>query len=196
MKRRAIALLAVVLVLGGAAFAYFRHVQKRTDAQAQAVEQKDAAFKAAKNDAAKDDSDKKAPMDALLNTRSDDPDSLGQFHLMPDGSPVPPLPTSAPNKVKLGVVLFKYKGSQGASDSTRSRESAQALAKEAVEIAKKDFEAAVKKGDRGSAANIGWMKQRILERSVEYAVFSLAQGDVSPEPVDTPRGYWVVKRLR
>jgi hypothetical protein len=118
------------------------------------------------------------------------------FHLMPDGSSVPALKDSAPDRVKLGVVLFRYKGAQGASESTRSKTQAVALAKKAIETAKDDFAAAVRQGDRGSSENIGWIGQRILERSVEYTVFSLDKGKISPEPVDTPRGIWVVKRLR
>jgi parvulin-like peptidyl-prolyl isomerase len=115
---------------------------------------------------------------------------------MPDGSPVPALSPSTPERLKLGVAIFRYQGTQGSSDSTRSREAALALAQEAAKIAAGDFAAAVKKGDRGSSENIGWMGQRILERAVEYAVFSLEKGDISEKPIDTPRGFWVVKRLR
>jgi len=34
----------------------------------------------------------------------------------------------------------------------------------------------------------------VLEPSVEYAVFRLKKGEVSDVPIDTPRGFWVVKR--
>lgn len=122
--------------------------------------------------------------------------TAARFHTMPDGSPVPALSSDAPDKVKLGIVLVRYQGSQGASDSTRSRESALMLANEINDLAKKDFNEAIKKGDRGSSENIGWIKQRILERSVEHAVFSLEKGQVSESPIDTPRGFWIVKRLR
>jgi len=36
----------------------------------------------------------------------------------------------------------------------------------------------------------------VLEPSVEYAVFTLAPGELAAEPLDTPRGFWVVRRLR
>lgn len=118
------------------------------------------------------------------------------FHLMPDGSSVPALKDSAPDRVKLGIIIFRYKGAQGASASSRSKEQAVILAKKAIETAKSNFEEAVKQGDQGSFDNIGWISQNILERSVEYAVFNLEKGALAPEPVDTPRGLWVVKRLR
>jgi len=124
------------------------------------------------------------------------PSALTTFHLLPDGSPVPALKDSAPDRVKLGVILFKYQGAQGASDSTRSKQQAQALADKAIKTAKTDFAAAVQQGDRGSSENIGWMGRRILERSVEYAVFTLEKGATSTQAIDTPRGFWVVKRLR
>jgi parvulin-like peptidyl-prolyl isomerase len=116
--------------------------------------------------------------------------------MMPDGSPVPALAPSAPERIKLGVAIFRYKGTQGSSDSSRSREAALALAQEATKVGQTDFASAVKKGDRGSSENIGWIDQRILERAVEYAVFSLEKGEISKTPIDTPRGFWVAKRLR
>jgi hypothetical protein len=196
MKRRAPAIIAALVSLGVAWMAYGHHQATKKQVREKAA-QKDAEFAAEKeNEAEEPEETDKSPEDLLSGRAAPLPPGSGKFHLMPDGSPVPGLPTSAPEKVKLGIALFKYEGSQGASDSTRSREAAQALAKEALEIAKSDFAAAVKKGDRGSNENIGWIQQRILERSVEYAVFSLDKGDVAPEPVDTPRGFWVVKRIR
>ena len=34
----------------------------------------------------------------------------------------------------------------------------------------------------------------VIEPPVEYVLFSLEKGKVHPEPVDTPKGYWVVRR--
>ena len=52
----------------------------------------------------------------------------------------------------------------------------------------------MKAGDSGSSEDIGRIPRGVLEKSTELAVFSLAAGDVS-EPLETLRGYWVVKRL-
>ena len=196
MKRRAPAVMAAIVSLGVAWLAYGHHQATKKQSRAEAAK-KDEAFAAAKK-AQEDEPEAEdtGPEDLLAEPSSLLAPGTGKFHLMPDGSPVPGLPTSAPERVKLGVALFKYTGAQGASDSTRSRDAAEALAKEAIELAKTDFAAAVKKGDRGSNENIGWIQQRILERSVEYAVFTLDKGDVSPEPIDTPRGFWVAKRIR
>ena len=67
-------------------------------------------------------------------------------------------------------------------------------AQELAEQARGDFKAAVKAGDSGSSEDIGRIPRGVLEKSTELAVFSLAAGDVS-EPLETLRGYWVVKRL-
>jgi parvulin-like peptidyl-prolyl isomerase len=64
-----------------------------------------------------------------------------------------------------------------------------------VADAKSDFSAAVAKGDRGSSANVGRIPRGMLEPAAEYVLFSLSKGDVAAAPVDTPRGYWVVRRI-
>jgi hypothetical protein len=114
--------------------------------------------------------------------------------LMPDGTMVPPLPPGAPRQVKFGVVLISYAGAQGAAPSARSHKEALDLAARLAADAKTDFHGAVQRGDSGSADDIGRMPRGVLEPAPEYALFSLPVGGVS-EPVDTPRGYWIVKRL-
>ena len=114
--------------------------------------------------------------------------------LLPGGEPAPPLPEGAPKSVVFGVVLVEYRGAQGATRRTREREAAQALAKELVDEAKKDFKAAVARGDTGSAENAGAIPRGVLEPGPEHVLFSLAVGEVGG-PVDTPRGFWIVKRL-
>ncbi|MCA9597219.1 MAG: peptidylprolyl isomerase [Myxococcales bacterium] len=104
------------------------------------------------------------------------------------------LPASAPKDVHIGVILFTYAGAQFAPDSARSKEEAKKLAEATLEEAKDDFAKAVKKGDRGSTKDIGVVPRGVLEPKLEYAVFTLAKGKVYPEPLDTPRGYWVVIR--
>jgi PPIC-type PPIASE domain len=106
-----------------------------------------------------------------------------------------PALSDAPKSVNFGVVLVQYKGAEGAKSDARSRADAKKLADELDELAKQDFEAAVKKGDPGSVVDAGRMFRGILEPAADYALFSLEEGKVS-DPVDTPRGYWIVKRRK
>lgn len=125
----------------------------------------------------------------------------GYDHL-PDGRPVPELPKGAPRSVKFGVVLFEYDGVQAppgqpsSSSRLRSKDAARTLAEQTLELARSDFSKAVERGDRGSAANAGSMPRGVLEPSVEYLLFTLEKGSVYPEPIDTPRGYWIVRRIQ
>lgn len=116
------------------------------------------------------------------------------FDLLLDGRKAPPLPESAPQQVSFGVVQFAYSGAQFAPANARTKEQAKQRALLAIEEAKRDFSAAVAKGDPGSAADKGRVPRGILEPAAEYVLFTLAKGEVSSEPVDTPRGYWIVRR--
>jgi PPIC-type PPIASE domain len=117
---------------------------------------------------------------------------------MPDGSPVPSLPLAVPRQIRFGVVLVSYAGAQpgagGARPSSRSRGDASALAAKLLATADEDFHAAVQQGDWGSADDLGQVKIGILEPAPEYILFTLPVNGVGG-PVDTPRGYWIVKRL-
>jgi hypothetical protein len=118
---------------------------------------------------------------------------------MLDGSPVPPLPPTVPRQVKFGVVLVSYLGAQpsaggGSRPSTRSKADARALADRLAVTASTDFHAAVQQGDGGSSDDIGRVKLGVLEPAPEYVLFTLGPETVGG-PVDTPRGYWIVKRL-
>jgi hypothetical protein len=114
---------------------------------------------------------------------------------MPGGSAVPEL-GNAPKHVKFGAVLVTYAGAQGAPRGARSKAEAEKLALQLAETAKTDFAAAVKDGDHpGSLEEAGTMYRGILEPAPEYVLFSLAPDQVGG-PVDTPRGFWVVKRLK
>lgn len=121
-------------------------------------------------------------------------EGAGRFNVLPDGSPVPPLPEKAPRSVSFGVILFAYKGAEYAPEDAPSREQALAKARAVLKDAETNFGEAVKKGDRGSVADAGRIPRGVLERSVEYALFTLPKGTVAPEPIDTPRGFWVVRR--
>lgn len=101
---------------------------------------------------------------------------------------------NAPRQVRFGIVLVQFAGAQGAPATARDQAKAQALAAELVEEAKKDFKAAVKKGDSGSTEDAGRMHRGILEPGPERVLFALGVGEVGG-PVETPRGYWIVKRL-
>jgi hypothetical protein len=114
---------------------------------------------------------------------------------MPDGSDPPPLPKTAPRRVRFGLVLVRYQGAQLAPSFAPAKDEALRHAQLLAQVAKDDFAAAVKSGDVGSTTDIGTVKRGILEPAIEYVLFTLPVGWVS-EVVDTPRGFWVMKRLR
>jgi hypothetical protein len=116
------------------------------------------------------------------------------FDTLPDGRKVPELPASAPKRVGFGVVVVGYHGAQAAPTEARSKEEAKRRAESLLVDAKHDFAAAVAKGDRGSTADAGHVPRDVLEPAVEYLLFTLQKGDVCAEPIDTPRGYWIVRR--
>ena len=116
------------------------------------------------------------------------------FENFPDGGKVPELPASAPARVGFGAVVFAYRGAQLAPSDARSEEEAKKKATETIELAQKDFAAAVAKGDKGSTTDAGHVPRGVIEPPIEYVLFMLEKGKVHPEPIDTPRGYWVVRR--
>jgi hypothetical protein len=131
----------------------------------------------------------------LLTERND----TGIGSRMPDGGAVPPLPMGVPRQVRFGVILISYAGAQPSAlngrTGTRSKQDAKALADKLYEAARVgDFHAAVQQGDPGSNDDIGRVKVGVLESAPEYVLFTLPVDGVGG-PVDTPRGYWVVKRL-
>jgi hypothetical protein len=144
-----------------------------------------------------------APSAAPAGSALPDPDSGAApsegavtegFDTFPDGRKVPELPASAPARVGFGAVIFAYQGSQGAPRDARSKEAAKKLALDVIELAQKDFAAAVAKGDHGSTTDAGRLPRGVIEPPIEYYLFTLEKGKVHPEPIDTPRGYWVVRR--
>jgi hypothetical protein len=121
--------------------------------------------------------------------------STDGFDQLLDGRKAPPVPASAPQQVTFGVVVFAYEGSQFAAPGSRTKEEAKQKALAARADAARDFSAAVAKGDRGSTSNAGRMPRGILEGAAEYVLFTLGKGQVATEPVDTPRGYWILRRI-
>ncbi len=111
-------------------------------------------------------------------------------------SPLPErkLPLNAPRTVRFGIVLVQYRGAQFAPEQAPYKPDALQRARQLLEIARKDFKAAVKQGDPGSVEDAGRLGRGILEPAPEVELFSLAPGAVGG-PVDTPRGYWIVRRI-
>jgi hypothetical protein len=123
----------------------------------------------------------------------------GSGAILLDGSPVPPLPLNAPRQVRFGVVLVSYAGAQPSAAATshpasRSRAEARTTADSLAAVAAQDFHAAVAQGDTGSADDVGHVKLGVLEPAPEYVLFSLPVDGVGG-PIETPRGFWIVKRL-
>ena len=128
--------------------------------------------------------------------RDADADDSGSesFDVLPDGRKVPELPANAPKQVGFGVVVVAYRGAQMAAPDARSKEEAKARATLLIAEAKRDFTAAVAQGDRGSTKDAGRVPRDVLEPAPEYVLFTLTKGEVSGEAIDTPRGYWIVRR--
>lgn len=116
------------------------------------------------------------------------------FDILPDGRKAPELPAGSPKQVGFGVVIVSYQGAQGAAKDAPPKAEAKRRAQGLMEEAARDFAAAVKKGDRGSTADAGHVPRDVLEPAVEYALFSIKAGEIYPDPVDTPRGFWIVRR--
>jgi hypothetical protein len=108
---------------------------------------------------------------------------------------VPALPVNAPKTVTFGVILVAYQGAQAAPDNASPKPAALERAKTLLAEAKTDFATAAAKGDPGSTSDAGRLPRGVLEPAVEYALFTLEPDRVCAEPIDTPRGYWIVKRL-
>ncbi len=97
-------------------------------------------------------------------------------------------------QVHVGVILVQYDGAQGAGPKARSKKDAQALAQKLADEARSDFRAAAQRGDTGSSDDIGHIQRGVLDAPVEAALFALPVGGVS-DVIDTPRGFWIAKRL-
>ncbi|MFO0614758.1 MAG: peptidylprolyl isomerase [Polyangiaceae bacterium] len=113
---------------------------------------------------------------------------------LPSGSSAPQLDDGAPKNVRFGAVLVEYRGAETASRTTRTRDEALEIAKKLAADAHEDFAAAVKAGDKGSGEDFGSVPRGVFEPAPEYVLFNLKPGEVS-EPVDSPRGFYVFKRI-
>lgn len=129
-----------------------------------------------------------AAVDAAIET-ADEPDA-GTLAPTESGE----LPKGAPRAVRVGVILVQYQGAEGAAEHARPRAAAQDLAARLADEAKSDFKAAVARGDSGSSDDVGRIPRGVLDPIIEGAVFRMAVGEVSGV-LETPRGYWIVKRV-
>ena len=116
--------------------------------------------------------------------------NTGLTNLLDAGS----MPTGAPRAVRLGVVLVQFAGAEGASSSARAKPDALKHAVELADQARTDWKAAVKAGDTGSSEDIGRIPRGVLDPHTEVVVFSLEKDGIS-EPLETPKGYWIVRRV-
>ncbi|MEA2746298.1 MAG: hypothetical protein QOI41_441, partial [Myxococcales bacterium] len=104
------------------------------------------------------------------------------------------MPSGGPRSVRLGVVLVQFAGAEGASSSARAKPDALKHALELADQAKTDWKGAVKAGDVGSSDDIGRIPRGVLDQHTELVVFSLEKDAIS-EPLETPKGYWIVRRV-
>ena len=110
-----------------------------------------------------------------------------------DGTQPPPLSKAAPAQVRFGAILINYRGAEQADAQTRTREQALELAKKLGESAQTDFIEAGKRGDI-FLGDAGTIPQGFLEPAPQHVLFNLEPGAVGG-PVDSPRGFYVFKRL-
>jgi hypothetical protein len=120
--------------------------------------------------------------------------ALGLVDMGDADTPGSTLPAGSPKTVRFGVILVQYRGAQGAPASARPKDDAMVLAKSLAEAAKLDFKAQVAKGDPGSVDDAGKIPRGVLEPASEYALFTMSPGTTSG-PIDTPRGFWIVRRI-
>jgi hypothetical protein len=148
--------------------------------------------------ASEDDGGAPLLLSDLVPAATDRRADAGVGATLADGTPVPALPFTAPREVRFGVVLVSYSGAQpsagGGKPVARSRADAKALAEKLLVTAQQDFRSAVQQGDAGSSDDVGRVRRGVLEPAPEYVLFTLGV-DAVAGPVDTPRGYWIVKRL-
>ena len=187
MGRRAALILGISLALGAVLLIVFEKTPSEAATPADASAAPAAASAPSKEAAPTPTAASVIPARPATNTK---------FDKLDDGNAVPALAEDAPQQVKLGVALFAYDGAQGVPPGSRSRDAALELARAALQAGTAEFAKALEKADRGSRDDVGWVRRGILEKRVEYEVFRLEKGTLASEPIDTPRGFWVVRRLQ
>jgi hypothetical protein len=110
------------------------------------------------------------------------------------GDAGPLMPSHAPKQIRLGVVLVTFAGAEGAPPNARSKREALEIAERLSRDARSDFHHAVSGGDPGSSEDIGRIPRGVLDPRTEISVFALESGAIS-DVLETPRGYWIAKRI-
>jgi parvulin-like peptidyl-prolyl isomerase len=118
-------------------------------------------------------------------------ENVGAGATLLDGSVPPPLSKSAPAQVRFGAILVSYKGAEQAEPQARARDRALELAKSLAQEA--DFASAGRRGDV-FVPDAGVIQPGFMEPAPQHVLFSLGVGEVGG-PVDSPRGFYVFKRL-
>jgi hypothetical protein len=131
---------------------------------------------------------------AAPTAEREEPDGGLQLPIISLGDAAMLMPSGAPRQVKIGVVLVAFQGAEGAAPNARNKRDALTLAEQLGQEARLDFHHAVTAGDSGSSDDIGRLPRGVLDPRTEIAVFALAPGEVS-DVLETPRGYWIVKRI-
>jgi hypothetical protein len=187
---------AVIVLVGWLTMEQMGHAKPRSESADAAA---DASASATANDAgsgtgtatATASSASAGTSSGALDTTGDGGFSLtGLSGLLDAGA----MPSGGPRSVRLGVVLVQFAGAEGASSSARAKPDALKHALELADQAKTDWKGAVKAGDVGSSDDIGRIPRGVLDQHTELVVFSLEKDGIS-EPLETPKGYWIVRRV-
>ncbi len=190
----------VIALVASMTFAQFERAQALREQRASAREARevDAALNAASNNV--DEADRNtidagafAPrMPRMPRLPADDEDS--GTDLSGEADEGRSIPSNAPRSVRIGVILVPFAGSEGAPLTAPSKRDALEAAERARTEAEADFKAAVRAAGVGSSEDIGRIPRGVLDPRTERAVFSLERGELS-SVIETPRGYWIVKRF-
>ena len=107
----------------------------------------------------------------------------------------PALPAEAPKKVRFGVMLdpVPWRAGRGADRALQGR---RAGARQGARRGGQDgLQGRHREGRQGVRLDdLGYIPRGVLEPAPEYELFSLPKGGVSG-PVDTPRGFWIARRI-
>ncbi len=96
--------------------------------------------------------------------------------------------------MSMGVIQVVYRGAEFAPANAPQRAEAYVRALRLLELAQSDFAGAARKGDSGSATDLGDVPRGVLEPATEYVLFTMKPNSTYDKVLDTPRGFWIVRR--